>query len=732
MKSLIIVLLLFSNVLTAQNSGEFNFGFEKNQTGSKLSDGWFKWGESDLSIDSVNIHSGNFSGKVLGGNSFGVIAYRVPAQYRGSKIRLEAFMKTKDVQQGFAGILLRIDNEDGALKFDNMESQNITGTNDWKKYSIELDYPEAEASRIYIGGILSGNGEAWFDDFNLYFDDVAIDKAQIKETAVSESGHEFDKGSNVLIQNPDESSIENLELLGKIWGFLKYHHPEVAKGNFNWDFELIRILPDYIKIKSTKERDDFLIGWIVNLGEIKEKQTIPVSNDSFLKPDISFVDELSYDLKQKLYYIYENRNQEKNIYFEQGDAGQIKFTAERAYKNMDYPDDGFRYLSVCRYWNMVQYFFPYKYLTDKDWNKVLKEYIPIFLSAENELEYELACLQIIGEIQDTHANIWGSTGNKIEEWKGLNAPPFRTEFTEGRLVVTDYYNPELKDKSGPEIGDVILDINGKKTEEFISEKTKFYPASNHSSMLRDMAYDILKSNEKSVEVRFSNNQNTEIKTVKLYPSDSLNIYYLYKKPNGDSFRIIDGNIGYITLANITKKDIPKIKKHLFNTKGIIIDIRNYPNAFIPRQLGAFFQKDSGVFVKTTKPVLQNPGEFIFTEVDKIPKEKKEYPNKAVVLVNENTQSRAEFTAMALQTAKNSVLIGSQTAGADGNMTFFYLPGGIYTAFSGIGVYYPDGTETQRIGIVPDIEIKPTVEGIRNGKDELLEKAIELILNKKNE
>jgi C-terminal processing protease CtpA/Prc len=46
--------------------------------------------------------------------------------------------------------------------------------------------------------------------------------------------------------------------------------------------------------------------------------------------------------------------------------------------------------------------------------------------------------------------------------------------------------------------------------------------------------------------------------------------------------------------------------------------------------------------------------------------------------------------------------------------------------SGIGVYYPDGRETQRIGIVPDMEIKPTIKGIREGRDELLEKAMEII------
>ncbi len=46
--------------------------------------------------------------------------------------------------------------------------------------------------------------------------------------------------------------------------------------------------------------------------------------------------------------------------------------------------------------------------------------------------------------------------------------------------------------------------------------------------------------------------------------------------------------------------------------------------------------------------------------------------------------------------------------------------------SGIGIYYPDGKETQRIGIIPDLEISPTIAGVRAGKDELLDKAIEII------
>jgi C-terminal processing protease CtpA/Prc len=57
------------------------------------------------------------------------------------------------------------------------------------------------------------------------------------------------------------------------------------------------------------------------------------------------------------------------------------------------------------------------------------------------------------------------------------------------------------------------------------------------------------------------------------------------------------------------------------------------------------------------------------------------------------------------------------------VTGILLPGGIRTSFSGHGVYYPDGRPTQGIGIVPDIKIKPTISGIKAGKDEVLERAI---------
>ena len=98
----------------------------------------------------------------------------------------------------------------------------------------------------------------------------------------------------------------------------------------------------------------------------------------------------------------------------------------------------------------------------------------------------------------------------------------------------------------------------------------------------------------------------------------------------------------------------------------------------------------------------------------------------MVLVNENSQSQAEYTAMAFHSVKNSTIVGSTTAGADGNVSTILLPGGLRSMISGIGIYYPNGKETQRVGIVPDIVVKPTINGIKNGKDEVLERAIKVI------
>lgn len=157
-----------------------------------------------------------------------------------------------------------------------------------------------------------------------------------------------------------------------------------------------------------------------------------------------------------------------------------------------------------------------------------------------------------------------------------------------------------------------------------------------------------------------------------------------------------------------------------------MDVRNYPENIL-YQLAHSLNNEIKPYAKFTSPDINYPSIFLFSKPYHCGQRNcKYYKGKIVLLVNERTQSRAEFICMALQTAPDVTTIGSQTAGADGNVSLITFPGNYSLHMSGLGVYYPDGKETQRIGIVPDIEVKPTIKGIQEHKDEVLDRAFKYL------
>ncbi|MEM9528840.1 MAG: S41 family peptidase, partial [Bacteroidota bacterium] len=409
--------------------------------------------------------------------------------------------------------------------------------------------------------------------------------------------------------------------------------------------------------------------------------------------------------------------------------GNPDFKNEAAYKNMPYPDAGFRYLAAIRFWNMIHYYFPYRLEMDVDWNTALSENIPAFLDAKNEFEYERAAIKMIGQIKDTHANLWGGN-NAVQEQRGKFFPPFRATFVEGELTVVDYYEPDAK-TTAPLVGDVITYVNGKSVEEYIKENEPYFPASNQAARLRDIGETMLRSTDSVATFTIRRDGRSLPINIKLYPRKDITGYYRwYRRTKDPSYKMLKDSIGYLTLANVTNEDYAAAKKRFQNAKGIIIDIRNYPSAFGPFAFGGFLIDEPTPFVKFSNMAPNNPGYFTMTEPITIMPDPAPFTGKVVVLINELSQSQAEYTTMAFRAGKNVTVIGSTTAGADGNVSPIPLPGGMRTMLSGLGVFYPDGGKTQRVGIVPDIELRPTQAGIKAGRDELLERAISEILREK--
>jgi C-terminal processing protease CtpA/Prc len=162
---------------------------------------------------------------------------------------------------------------------------------------------------------------------------------------------------------------------------------------------------------------------------------------------------------------------------------------------------------------------------------------------------------------------------------------------------------------------------------------------------------------------------------------------------------------------------------------LIIDIRNYPSQFVVFALGALLVDHETPLARFTVGELSNPGAFHWTEPVSLSPQTPHYGGKVVILVGEISQSQAEYTTMAFRAAPHAMVVGSTTSGNDGNVSPIALPGGLHAMISGIGVFYPDKRPTQRIGIVPDVAVRPTIAGIRAGRDEVLEEAWRQILGR---
>jgi hypothetical protein len=99
--------------------------------------------------------------------SFGTLTQSVsPEGLPGSRVRLTGWLRTENVQNGFAGLWLRIDGRDGHLAFDNMSNRGVRGTTSWSRYEVVLDRAE-DARAVVFGALLVGEGSVWVDDLHL-------------------------------------------------------------------------------------------------------------------------------------------------------------------------------------------------------------------------------------------------------------------------------------------------------------------------------------------------------------------------------------------------------------------------------------------------------------------------------------------------------------------------------------------------------------------------------------
>jgi len=708
--------------------------FESDAPGS-VPAGWWAGAEGAVHVDSSVAHSGQHSVRIErkpdSPSKFSTLTKALPIDFSGNTIEWSGFLRTEDVS-GYAGLWMREDKDGAAAEFANMQDRQVKGTTDWTEYSITLPvHPGAQ--KLLIGFLLEGTGKAWADDLQLLIDGKPVSeapKAEVPKT-VLDSDHQFDGGSGIALTNLTPIQIDNLAMLGKVWGFLKYYHPQVTSGKLHWDYELFRILPGVLAAPDAGSAQRIMVQWIAGLGHIEPCRTCVTLSESGieLRPDTAWIHNqvlLGKDLSMAMLSIEMNRVDSPQFYVSlmQG-PGNPSFDHELSYGNIKYPDAGFQILALYRLWNIIEYWAPYRELVGENWDDVLREFLPRIALAQTSDDYQRELMALIATVHDTHANLWSSL--KVRPPVGDCRLALNTRFIDGNAVVASLASTDAAAADGFKRGDVITELDGQPVDNLVASWTPYYADSNQAARLRDMGRAMTNGACGPVTVGIRRGSATlSVKAQRLPAASMAAIQTTHDLP-GDTFRLLSPDVAYLKLSSIKAGDIGRYLELAANTKGLIIDIRNYPSSFVVFDLGSHLVDKSTQFVKFTKGDLSSPGAFHWELPLYLEPEAPLYHGKVVVLVDEVTQSQAEYTTMAFRASPRTVVIGSTTAGADGNVSAIPLPGGMRGAISGIGIFYPDGKPTQQVGIVPDVKVWPTINGIRDGRDEVIEEAVREIL-----
>jgi len=492
----------------------------------------------------------------------------------------------------------------------------------------------------------------------------------------------------------EEARVARLAGLAKVWGAVKFFHPYLAYRDIDWDKALIETLPKVNAAKTPKEYETAVNQMLAVLNDKSTRATIEAET----KPETP--------------------------------ASQVA-QKDKPYADMEFPSVEYRMLALFRYWNVINYFFPYKKLIGQSWETVLPRYIPKFEANKDAADYQMTVRELVTEMRDSHGGT--RNANASMERMGMFQPGVFVGYVEEQSVVTKV----LDDNSPIKVGDVILEIDNEPIEERREALARYIASSTPQWLERLVHFRLLlgpKDSVAKVRVRGTDGQG---RVVALRRSLSIMDPKLADalKRSTPVVEVLPSGFGYVDLARLQGGEVDKMFETIKNTPAVIFDMRGYPNGTAWSIAPRLTEKKNVVAALFSRPFLEAPSmsdsEYAYTPeysfAQKIPERKGDvYKGKVVMLINEDAISQSEHTCMFFEAATDVTFIGTPTAGANGDITYMVLPGNLQVSFTGHNVRHADGRQLQRVGIQPTIRVAPTIRGIIEKRDEILERAIKFL------
>lgn len=600
------------------------------------------------------------------------------APFRGTTIRLSTSVRTDvsgDGNQAHVALYTALPGGQAGF-MDFMEDRPITNP-EWETYTI-TGIVGKDADSIGVGGMFLGSGRAWFDDFQLHvraegeaqWSPVRLDNAGFEANAEEDFPGGWDiQGEGYRVQ------IDMLEAYeGR--GSLAIEYDDVPRMTRP-------LFEEHPKAGEVVERP---------LGRGLSAQ-IPLAlysrDGQTLRPDDAPpVDRLEAELEQI------------------------------ALDELTGADDALRYADVVTAWNVLQHFYPYFDVVDVDWDTVLTRTLRQANTDQTPKDFLQTLRWMVAQLDDGHANIeYPSTEHEAR-------PPFLVDEVEGEIaIVAVHYT--VSDEACFSWGDVVVSIDGVVSMGIVRASEKLISGS--PQWKKRLALRTLGHGEQGSVAHLILDRQGETVSCDVVRSFRGGIWE--NRPT--TLRELRDGVYYVNLSTTSMNDIEHQADALAGAKAVMFDLRGYTrdNVSVLQYLSEHTLHSTLWHI----PKQIYPDQMNFVGYDTtatirwtLPPKEPQFTGKIVFLTDSNAMSQPESVLGIVEHYGLGEIVGQQTAGVTGNANPFTLPSGYRVWWTGMRVIKHDGSLHHITGIQPTVPVERTLEGVRAGRDEVLEEALNVI------
>ncbi|MCU1327465.1 MAG: family peptidase [Bryobacterales bacterium] len=719
-----VIGLLFALVSALQGQILQNADFEQGAAGAAIvgwrtTTGTGEWKTDDCTEGKSCVE---VAPPAAGGpNASGILLQSIDATpFRGKFIRLRGAVRV--TPGGRSALWLRVDRPAGQPGFfENMSNRPIVAT-EWRRYQID-GFVHADAVKVYVG-VLVLSGKAVVDD--IAFDAVG-DVPEMREEPA---------------RPLTDTGLANLTALTRLYGIVRHFHASDEAGGTDWN----QLAVDAVRAVEGAGNPEALaaaldrvfkpIAPAVSIYAGPEPALLMTGGPQLVRWHNNGFDNGSQSgaYRRVRVVVPGTSRPEKDLYrveLGRGLKAVVPLAVFADSEGRTLPrsvappssvvpssyysgnDRGTRIADVMIAWDVFRHFYPYFDVVQTDWDGVLPWALQEAALAQDGVAFKSTLQKMVAELKDGHGRVFYRGGPRQGQVSATAA------WISDKYVVTSS-TTELKP------GDEIVAINGKPALEVLTEAEKLISSATPQwKRSRSTAEALMGPLGQMCTLTVQSFGSPESREVKLPYGPTSAPLAVDTRPTELSVEVAPG-IWYFDLTRGQDKDFDAVLPKLAVAKGIVFDMRGYPR--VGTSWFSYVTKTPLRSAQWHVPSVDRPGEMTFQrggEWTLLPKEPYLGAPK-VFLTNGSAISYAESTMGIVENYRLGEIVGETTAGTNGNVNPIELPGGYSMSWTGMKVLKHDGTQHHGVGIRPTVPVVPTQEGVAAGRDELLERALELL------